>query len=125
MCNSRTSLGDAESALAHIDQYGSRPENAAWLSPRKRNSSKRSIDGVTFVEADPVRRGFLLTFSRSLVDLTEGERYLFGQDHPPVGVTIELLEANRVHLEPTLDSLQTMPEDVARRISEAGILTAE
>ena len=59
------------------------------------------------------------------MDLTEGERFLFGQDHPPVGVTIELLDANRAHLEPTLDSLQTMPEDVARRISEAGILTAE
>jgi hypothetical protein len=80
---------------------------------------------VTFVEADPVRRGFILTFSRALVDLTEAERYLFGQDHPPVGVTIELLGATTVHLEPTIDSLQTMPDDVARRISEAGILTAE
>ncbi len=80
---------------------------------------------VTFVEADPVRRGFILTFSRSLADLTEAERYLFGQDHPPVGVTIELLSATTVHLQPTIDSLQTMPEDVARRISEAGILTAE
>jgi hypothetical protein len=80
---------------------------------------------VTFVEADPVRRGFILTFSRSLVDLTEAERYLFGQDHPPLGVTIGLLTATTVHLEPTIDSLQTMPEDVARRISEAGILASD
>ena len=80
---------------------------------------------VTFVEADPVRRGFILTFSRPLADLTEAERYLFGQDHPPVGVTIELLSATTVYLQPTIDSLQTMPEDVGRRISEAGILTAE
>lgn len=80
---------------------------------------------VTFVEADPVRRGFILTFSRALVDLTEAESYLFGQEHPPLGVTIELLTATTVHLEPTIDSLQTMPEDVARRISEAGILTSD
>ena len=40
-------------------------------------------------------------------------------------MTIELLDATRVHLEPTIDSLQTMPEDVARRISEAGILYSD
>ena len=80
---------------------------------------------VTSVEADPVRRGFILHFSRALVDLTEGESYLFGQEHPPVGVTVELLDASSVHLEPTIDSLRTMPEDVARRITEAGILTSD
>ena len=80
---------------------------------------------VTSVEANPHRRGFILRFSRALADLTESEVYLFGQDHPPVGVTIELLDQSTVHLEPTIDSLRVMPEDVARRINEAGILTAE
>jgi hypothetical protein len=80
---------------------------------------------VTLVQADPTRRGFILTFSRALVDLTEAERYLFGQEHPPVGVTIEQIDATSVHLEPTIDSLRMMPEDVSRRISEEAILTAE
>lgn len=80
---------------------------------------------VISVEADPVRRGFILRFSRPLVDLTEAENYLFGQEHPPVGVTIELLDSSSVHLQPTIDSLRLMPEDVSRRISEAGILTAD
>ncbi len=77
------------------------------------------------MEVDHNRRGFILRFSRSLTDLTEAETYLFGQDHPPVGVTIELLDSATVRLEPTIDSLRLMPEDVARRISEAGILTGD
>jgi hypothetical protein len=80
---------------------------------------------VTLVEADPVRRGFTLVFSRALVDLTEAESYLFGQEHPPVGVGIELLDSTSVHLEPTIDSLRLMPEDVSRRINEESILTGE
>lgn len=80
---------------------------------------------VTSVEADHGRRGFFLRFSRPLADLTEAESYLFGQDHPPVGVTIELIDSTTVRLEPTIDSLRTMPEDVSRRISEAGILSGD
>lgn len=80
---------------------------------------------VVTVEADPSGRGFILHFSRALTDLVEAEKYLFGQDYPPVGVTIGVRDSTSVHLQPTIDSLRMMPEDVSRRISEAGILTGD
>lgn len=48
-----------------------------------------------------------------------------GRNALPVGVTVERRSDSAVHVRVTIESLQTMREEVATQIIEEGLLTAD
>jgi len=80
---------------------------------------------ITAIEQHSSGNGFVLRFNRPLQDLTESIRFLWNQDHPPTGAGVGFIDQSSVHLELTLQALQTLPQDLATRLSEIGIMRAE
>jgi hypothetical protein len=78
---------------------------------------------VVEVQPDGDRRGFVLTFNRATT-IDEAERYLWGGP-PPTGGGIEHRSDTQMRVELTIDALRNTREDVARRVSETGVLTAD
>ena len=80
---------------------------------------------VLAVERDDVHGGFVLVFSRP-VEIDEAGDFLWpGRNALPVGVSVDRRADSAVNVRVTLESMQTMREDVARQINEAGLLTAD
>jgi hypothetical protein len=80
---------------------------------------------IVSIENHSSGNGFVLRFNRPLQDLPEAIRFLWNQEYPPTGGTIGLIDQSSVHLELTLQALQTLPEDLVRRLSELGVMRAE
>ena len=78
---------------------------------------------VVSIEAHPSRNGAVVTFNRA-VGVEEAEQFLWNGP-PPVGATIEQYGASGMFLELSINALQHTREDVASRISEVMILTAD
>jgi hypothetical protein len=80
---------------------------------------------VLAVERDDTHGGFVLVFSHPTTVDQAGDFLWPGRNALPVGVTVERRGDMAVHVRLTIESLQTMREEVAREITEAGILTAD
>jgi len=78
---------------------------------------------VVSVEANPNGRGAVVTFNRPL-GVEEAEQFLWSGP-PPVGGGIEQHGNSAMLLQLSIDALQHTREDVAARISEVMILTAD
>jgi hypothetical protein len=67
--------------------------------------------------------GFILVFSESVTPGQAGA-YLW-PNGVPFGAMLESRSSSAIHLRLNLDALREMREDIGRRITEAGILTAD
>ena len=76
-----------------------------------------------WIEAHPSRNGAVVTFNRPL-GVEEAEQFLWSGP-PPTGGTIEQYGSSAMFLELSINALQHTREDVANRISEVMILTAD
>jgi hypothetical protein len=80
---------------------------------------------VLAVERDHTNGGFVLVFSHPTTVDQAGDFLWPGRTALPVDVTVERRGDMAVHVRLTIESLQTMREEVAREITEAGILTSD
>ncbi len=80
---------------------------------------------VLTVVHDDNRGGFVLVFSRPVAVDEAGDFLWPGRTALPVGVTIERGTDSAVHVRLTIESLETMREEVASEINQAGIVTAD
>lgn len=78
---------------------------------------------VLAVERDHTFGGFVLIFSET-VTVDEAGQHLW-PGGVPSDVTIEARYGSAMHVRLSIESLRTMREDVAREITESGILTSD
>ena len=80
---------------------------------------------VLSVVRDDNQRGFVLVFSNPVTVDEAGDFLWPGSNALPVGVTVERRSDSAVHVRVTIESLQTMREEVAKQIIDEGVLTAD
>ena len=82
---------------------------------------------VATIEPDPHLRGFVIGFNQPL-NVSQAEEFLWpgaGTHGLPVGVMIERRSDTHMFVHPTIDSLRLLRDDIARVMSESGVMTAE
>lgn len=80
---------------------------------------------VLSIVRDDNRGGFVLVFSRPVAVDEAGDFLWPGRNALPVGVTVERGTDSAVHVRVTIESLETMREEVAKQIIDEGLLTAD
>lgn len=80
---------------------------------------------VLSVVRDDDQGGFVLVFSNPVAVDEAGDFLWPGRNALPVGVTVERRSDNAVHVRVTIESLQTMRDEVAKQIIDEGLLTAD
>jgi hypothetical protein len=78
---------------------------------------------VEYVDRHHEKGGFLVSFSES-VNLEQATAILWPNGLPP-SATIEMTASILAHVQLDLEALRSMPDDIAAKFSEAGIITAD